>query len=179
MRAALPALALIFFMLVLLASPVHAQQEGQYAQIVSYAGSYAQFVAKPGETHVMTPNCTVECFSAREHNTVEVLVDNRTVVRENFTGFYWSCDLMLPEKHRVIVVVRLNKVPYRFTLLLVKRVPSPDELKILEKLVRMGRAELEMLKWQIWGQASLGFANALVIGYLIARWRRMRKIRLW
>jgi len=177
-RAALLALILIF-MLPFVMPLASAQHEEQYAQIVSYSGSYAQFVAKPGETHVMTPNCTVECFSARGHNTVEVLVDNRTVITTNFTGFYWSCDLMLPEKRRVIVVVKLNRVPYRFTLLLVKRAPSPDELKMLEKLVRMGRAELEMLKWQVWGQSALGFANALVVGYLIARWRRMRKIRLW
>ena len=155
-----------------------AQGEGQAVQIVSYSG-YVRFVAKPWTTAVMTCNCTVECFSARKHNTVEVLVENRTVAATNFTGFYWSYDLLLPEKRKVDVVVILNNVRYVFNLLLTKKAPSPEELELLVKMIRLTAEELERIKWEAVGKASLGWVIATALGYLVARWWKRTHVEEW
>ena len=164
-----------------LSTPMTAVQDyGQYVQIVSYSGAYVQFVAKPdGATHVMTYNCTVECFSARANNTVVVMVENQTVIRANFTGFYWSHDLMLPPKRKVDVIVVLNGIRYVFHLLLTRRAPTPEELKLAEKLIMLTPKELELVKWEAVGKASLGWVVATVLGYLVARWRKRSKIQEW
>ena len=129
------AFALFVFMFnsrVAYAQPV----EDQYVQVVSYVGPRAQFVAKPYRTSVMTFNCTVECFSAHDFNTVIIMLENNTIAKANFTGFYWSYTLSLPKKRLVKLTVILNGVEYWFELLLVKRPPTPEEIEKIEEYSR-------------------------------------------
>ena len=166
-----------FFMLVLTVRLAYAQPvEDQYVQIVSYAGPRVQFVAKPYRTSVMTFNCTVECFSARDFNTAVVILENRTIVAENFTGFYWSHDLVLPKKRLVKLTVVLNGIEYWFELLIVKRPPTPEEIEKIETIL-LSKEEYQMSQWRAWGGAIVGgIAMAVPVAFLIARRLRVGRV---
>ena len=169
------AFALFVFMFnsrVAYAQPV----EDQYVQVVSYVGPRAQFVAKPYRTSVMTFNCTVECFSAHDFNTVIIMLENNTIAKANFTGFYWSYTLSLPKKRLVKLTVILNGVEYWFELLLVKRPPTPEEIEKIETIV-LTKEEYQLSQWRAWGGAIVGgIVMAVPVAWLIARWLRIGRV---
>jgi len=150
--------------------------QDQYVQIVSYSGTYVQFVAKPFRTSVMTYNCTIEAFSKRDFNKINVIVENKTVLSANWTGFYWSHDLILPRKKKLDVVVSLNGVVYVFHLLLTQRTPTYEELERI-RMIQLTEEELRWREWRAWGGAVVGgIALSVPVAFLIAKRIRLSRV---
>ena len=151
-------------------------ERDQDVMIISRGAKYVRFAALPGKLSVMTRNCSVVAYSSRPRNTISIRVDNRLEFNGTFPGFKFTYNLTLPDKRQITVSVELNGELYLFTLLVLKRAPTLEELELAAKYITILKEVYEFTKLKAWGAALLGAFLPTPIYILVAR--RLRRMKV-